>query len=205
MRIAFFGLLLANLVFLVWTQGFMGARDSVREPERLERQMLPEKLTVSIMDPASRHTAHAACRQVTGVPAVQAESLRDHLQAAGLWADILARPAVERTQILLVTNDSKAVAMRRAEDLKQLNIAYKISYEAAVGYNFDLGIYESREAAQKALDTINRKGLWSPRLVRLPTPQTSVLEVRASADTLNNRLSDLVSGVAEARIAQCPE
>lgn len=44
MRVAFYVLLLANLVILVWGRDYEDARNREREPERFEQQLAPEKL-----------------------------------------------------------------------------------------------------------------------------------------------------------------
>jgi hypothetical protein len=46
MRLAFFVLLLANVLLFVWGQGYLGTPDDGREPERLSQQMTPEKLRI---------------------------------------------------------------------------------------------------------------------------------------------------------------
>lgn len=48
-RAGFFLLVLLNLVFFAWGQGYFGPRDEGREPERLAKQIAPEKVRL-LMD-----------------------------------------------------------------------------------------------------------------------------------------------------------
>ena len=45
-RLFFFLLVLANLLFFAWTQRYLGASDDGHEPQRLEQQLHPEKLRI---------------------------------------------------------------------------------------------------------------------------------------------------------------
>ena len=44
LRLGFFLLVFANLVFFAWAQGYFGGADPNREPDRLNQQLQPEKL-----------------------------------------------------------------------------------------------------------------------------------------------------------------
>jgi hypothetical protein len=46
MRLAFFLLLLANVLLFVWGQGSLGTSNDGREPERFSQQLTPEKLRI---------------------------------------------------------------------------------------------------------------------------------------------------------------
>lgn len=46
MRIAFLVLLLANVILLLWGQGYLGTRQEGREPGRIAQQVAPEKLRI---------------------------------------------------------------------------------------------------------------------------------------------------------------
>ncbi len=46
MRLAFFVLLLANVLLFVWGQGSLGTQNEGREPERLSQQLTHEKLRI---------------------------------------------------------------------------------------------------------------------------------------------------------------
>jgi hypothetical protein len=52
MRLAFFLLVLANLIFFVWSAGYLGGQEAGREPQRLANQLNPEKIKVTPMAPA---------------------------------------------------------------------------------------------------------------------------------------------------------
>lgn len=51
MRIAFLILLLLNVGLFFWGQGYLGAQDAGREPDRLARQVAPEKLRILTVEP----------------------------------------------------------------------------------------------------------------------------------------------------------
>lgn len=47
MRLVFFLLVLANLVFYVWSAGYFGGQEEGREPQRLQNLLQPEKMRVT--------------------------------------------------------------------------------------------------------------------------------------------------------------
>ncbi|MGE5465808.1 MAG: SPOR domain-containing protein [Ignavibacteria bacterium] len=63
MRIAFFLLVLVNLLFFVWSAGYLGGQDEGREPQRLQNQLNPEKMKVTLA-PATAAAAPAPASPV---------------------------------------------------------------------------------------------------------------------------------------------
>lgn len=46
MRLALLILLMVNVLLFAWGQGYLGTQEAGREPERLARQLAPEKLRI---------------------------------------------------------------------------------------------------------------------------------------------------------------
>jgi len=77
MRVAFFLLVLANLCFFAWAQGYFGGREEGREPQRLKEQIQPEKMKVVVTGqpvvappaPSAPTAQQQACRRIDGLAA----------------------------------------------------------------------------------------------------------------------------------------
>ena len=67
MRPFFFLLVFANLAFFAWAQGYFGAIDDSREPERLAQQLQAEKLRILPIAPTPAAKIEAmACQIING-------------------------------------------------------------------------------------------------------------------------------------------
>ena len=80
LRIAFLVVLLANALFFVWSQGYLGGIDSGREPQRLLAQVATDKLRVIpaaavAADPRPAAPQALLCRRVSGLGAEGIEAL----------------------------------------------------------------------------------------------------------------------------------
>src|SRR5512145_1270010 len=114
MRVAFFLLVLANLVFLVWAQGYFGGEDAGREPQRLAEQLNPGKMTVAVREKAQ--PVAQGCRIVGGLAAAEAESLHK-----ALGEGVALRPLEEQSWWVSINAlPNKAAADKKAGELKLL-------------------------------------------------------------------------------------
>jgi hypothetical protein len=63
MRVVFFLLLLANVLVFVWSAGYLGGQEEGREPQRLQNQLHPEQIIVTVV------AAPAAAAPTSSLPA----------------------------------------------------------------------------------------------------------------------------------------
>lgn len=198
MRIAFFLLVLANLVFFVWAQGYFGGEDAGREPQRLADQLNPGKMTVTVREKAQ--PVAQACRLVGGLAAGDAEALHK-----ALGAGVALRPVEEKSWwVSINTLPNKAAADKKAAELKLLGITDFHVLQAEGGtFAVSLGVLDSEAAAAEFLQALGRKGVKSAR-VEAKAKAPARFELRGPADLLAKRLPEAIAGVAGASVADCP-
>lgn len=208
-------LLLANLAFLAWSQGWLGAglpppQQGQHEPQRLQAQVKPELVTV--LPPRDANAAVVAARAAAAVciesgPLAESElvSAEAELVAAqapvGSWS---REPAALPPLWLVYAGRWPEPAARRAReaDLRKLGLAPEVLTAPA---ELAPGLVISRHASQAEADaalaklTSGTPPLRGSRVVQLPLPAANtVLRVpRADADLqarLKTRPAELLGG-----------
>ncbi|MDD5250151.1 MAG: SPOR domain-containing protein [Rhodocyclaceae bacterium] len=203
MRIAFFLLVLANLLFFVWGGGYFGAQEEGREPQRLQNQLHPEKMKVTLAPPAA--APPQACRRIERLAAKDAEALQQALQGAGLTAVLL--PMDEQTYwVNIPALASKAAADKKLAELKLLGITdFHVMPGEGGSFVISLGVFRDQAGATQLLQGLAQKGVKSARLDTRTTPAATVrLEVRGGADLIAKRLPELLAATPAATAVECP-
>jgi len=195
-------LLLANLGFYAWSQGWLDDIVGVRaagdhEPERLTRQVRPD--TVRILAAGSAIDAASAAAVATAPPTfacLEAGPFGDaELSAAqtaaqsGLPGVTLADVKVEKPAVWLVYMGRYATrdAMTKKEDeLKRRNTPFdEVREPAALAPGLSLGRFGDRAAATRALDNLSQQGVHTARVVELtPASSSHVLRLERADSTL---------------------
>lgn len=199
MRGVFFALVLANLVFFAWAQGYFGADDAGREPQQLAEQLNPGKMTVTVREkPAA--VAAAACRIVSGMTARDAEQLQKTLgegvalrsfDETNWWVSINALP-------------NKAAADKKAAELKLLGVTdFHVLQGDGGSFAVSLGVFDSEAAATEFLQALGRKGVKSARVESKAKAPTR-FELRGPGDLLAKRLPELIANTVGASVVDCP-
>ncbi|MDP1899182.1 MAG: hypothetical protein Q8K96_01845 [Rubrivivax sp.] len=186
-------LLLANLLFFAWAQGWFGAlpRASEREPERVAAQVRPESVTVLPAKAASAavsaaRAAAAVCLEAgpfieTGIAAAEA-ALAPAQLAEGRWA----RESVWPPPAWLVYTGSVAdAASRRAREAELRK--YKLAFEtldspAALAPGLVLSRHATQAQAEAALAALAGQTIKGLRVVALPAPPPQLWLRVAHAD-----------------------
>lgn len=174
-------LLLANLVFFVWTQGWLDAVAGVRasgdrEPERLARQVRPE--TVRIVSAGSgTEPAAAALACLEAGPFGEAEfSAAQAALAAALpgsgW--VAARTEQSGTWIVYMGKfPNREILNKKREELERRKLPYElVQGNPALEPGLSLGRYDERAPAAKALEEFTAQGVRSARVVELIAAQS---------------------------------
>ncbi|OIR06840.1 sporulation related domain protein [mine drainage metagenome] len=213
-RTVFALLILANLVFFAWGQGYFGTRGNGREPQRLAEQLSPEKLRVtSTLVAAATPPAAAppqACRQVDGLGAAEAERLR--VQAGAQAPDLqLAAKTAERQPdgywVLIPSLADRQAAEKKLAELKRLGVS-DYSLMTAAGPNqfaISLGLFQSKQAADERLQTLAGRGVRSAQVqARVQTAVGVQLVIRGPADSLAHELPQLLTSFPAASVTDCP-
>lgn len=206
LRIGFFLLVLVNLGFFAWSQGYLGGSDDNREPQRLEQQLHADKLR--IVRQAAQPSAKAeekACRVINGLTPANA----DVLQAAAVTAGIETRvqPLAEPPLHLVTIGDlaNKAAADKKIAELARLGIQEHNLVALDGGrYEIVLARFPAEAAAREFLQGMTKRGIKSARVDAREPPALKVrIETRGAASTLLQQLPKLIAPYADATIGEC--
>lgn len=193
-------LLLANLAFFAWTQGWLDSVVGVRptgdrEPERLARQVRPESIT--ILSPAAVRAAAAAASAASAAasatttqafaPAltcleagpfaagasVSAIATLQQLQPAlpaGSWVDV--RADKPGTYIVYMGRFANREALaKKEEELRRTRVVFEEVREPAdLQPGFSLGRFDQRAAAERAMEQLTQRGIRTARVVEIAAP-----------------------------------
>ena len=197
LRLLLLALLVANLGFYSWTQGWLDGVVGVRatgdrEPERLARQVRPE--TVVILPPESAASSGAAASAMPACleagPFSAAElvaaitALKQLLPAAaeGGWAEV--KTETPGSWIVYMGKFSDAEGLTKKEqELKRLKLDFEVVRSPpALDRGLSLGRFDARTAADKALERFTQQGVRTARVVELSPPASASLLRAARAD-----------------------
>lgn len=205
MRVAFFLLVLANLVFFAWAQGYFGGQDPGREPQRLAEQLHADKMKVTVAEkPAA--PPPPACRSVDGLTAAEAEQLQKALGGNGGELVASLRPGAETPAWWVSINSlaTQALADKKAGELKLLGVTdFHVIQTEGGSFALSLGVFDHEAAAEEFLQSLARKGVKSARIEARPRPPLARVEVRGAAAALDKRLPGLLAALPAARVADC--
>lgn len=206
-RLFFFLLVLANLVFFVWTQGYLGAADDGHEPQRLSQQLHAEKLRITRDAQASAaKPVELACRVINGLKPVEADTLKAAVEAAGGEAKVLPLAEATRHLVLIADLANKAAADKKSAELTRFGVEGHSAVALEEGrYEVVLGSFDNEAAARSLLQGLIKRGVKSARVdAREPPPLKARVEARAEAAILLPQLPKLIAPFADATIGECP-
>lgn len=187
-RALFLLLVFANLVVFVWAAGYLGGRDSGREPERLRQQVEPERLKVSGGDTPPVAVAEV-CRRVGPLATAEADALGKAV--AGQGGSVTSAPADEAGYWVYIPAVSGQPAAGEIAALKKAGFK-EFSVVAEEGPNLNsisLGTFTKEEAAKEKVARLLRNGISSAKIAaRKPSGQV-VLTVRGVPEAIDKVLT----------------
>jgi len=203
MRALIILLVLANLGFYAWTQGWLddvvGARSiGDREPERLARQVRPELVRIlpegaaSAAAPASA-PAVLACLEAGPLKEANLAAAQATAQAtlpSGSWAlTKTEQPAVWIVYMGKFANH-EALA-KKTEELMRRKLPYEeIQGNPALEPGLSIGRFDTRAGADKALEQFTQQGVRTARVAELsPAASSHWLRVEKADAALVARLT----------------
>ncbi len=200
MRVLILVLLLANLGFYAWTQGWLDPVIGVsalgdREPERLARQVSPELIRILPPQPMAASADRPACLEAgpfapAQVPA--AEAVLSAALPAGAWAVVSNElPAVWTVYMGRFAN--REALLKKLEELDRLKLPFQeVSSPDELAPGVSLGRFADRAAADKALAEFTQRGVRTARVAELAPARTEVqLRVDQADPALQGRLASL--------------
>jgi hypothetical protein len=210
-------MLLANLAYFAWTQGWLDGLLGVRsqgdrEPERLARQVRPETVIIlpppgaTAGDPAASASADSpastatACLEAGPFATGASVSAIATLQNAqpplppGSWNDV----RIERAGAWIVymgRYPNREALGKKEEELRRARVAFEeIHIPPELEFGFSLGRFDQRELADKELEQITQRGVRAARVVELVAPATlRMLRVEKADKALAAQLTALRS------------
>jgi len=209
MRLAFLALLLANLLLFAWGQGYLGAADAGREPDRLRQQIEPDKLRILTAEvtPATS-AATRLCQRIEGLSAAAVETIKKSgvAEAPGWQFTLIPEKEISGHWVVIAQLPSRAVAEKKKTELRQLGVKEgQIVEDAALGpFAVSLGVFRSQALAEELLQEVAKKGVRSAQLARRELSSDKfAVELRAPADELNRKLPAIMAPLGEAMRADC--
>lgn len=174
MRGFVFLLVLANLLFFAWSQGYFGAPVS-NDADRAAQQLNPEKLRVVARGDAPPAPASPppptpkaeTCLRWAGL------SVADAVTLAALITQNSPAARIERQETsshaswwTFMPLKSRPDAERKAGELKAIGVTdfFIVQDPGPYRWSISLGIYSSEEAASAALEALRAKGVRSAKV-----------------------------------------
>ena len=171
-------LLVANLAFFGWTQGWLDGIVGIsargdREPERLAKQVNPDRIVVLSAANAVLPAAQSVCLEAgpfSPAEATAAEGALQGLAPAGSWVNVRTeRPG---TWVVYMGSYPDRETLRRKEDeIRRLRPDYEeVSLPSEGEFGLSLGRFEDRALAERALIQVQQRGIRTARVVQASPP-----------------------------------
>jgi hypothetical protein len=218
MRAFVFLLILANLLFFAWTQGYFGlARDS--DAYRVEQQLLPDRISIVARDEApppekapppakpAEKKVEEVCLRFADLP------LADAVRVESAVAEKLPSMKVLRTLnpmnagywVFIPPLPTRQEAERKTAELKKLGVPeYFIVQDPGPDQRaISLGIFSTREAADERLEQLRAKSVRTARVgERNVKAATATIDLRGPrSDAVQALISETLP---DARPQSCP-
>lgn len=223
MRIAFFLLLLVNLVFFAWA--YFGAGRPAEEPQLMEQQLNPQEIRLLSAEqiaklaserakqPVERPKAPAkapiaACLEFGAFNLGDVPRVQQALEPLGLGSRLTQRRADEIASywVFMPPLRNRQAANVKAVELKKLGVEdfFVVQEDPKLRFAISLGVFKTEEAANSRLAELRRKGV---RTARVGPKETSVQKIyfaiRDVPEALVTRLHDLRQGFAGTELRDC--
>ena len=195
-------LLLANLGFYAWSQGWLDEVVGVRaagehEPERMARQVRPESVRILAAGAAvDAATLSSSAPTLPAFACLEAGPFSDaELSAAqtaaqsGLPGVALADVKLDKAGVWLVYMGrfaTRDALTKKQDELKRRNTPFdEVREPAALAPGLSLGRFGERAAANKALESFSQQGVHTARVVELtPASSSHVLRLEKADSAL---------------------
>ena len=211
MRAFVFLLILANLLFMSWTQGYFGA-SSDPDALRVQQQMLADRIKIIARDDppegaiktdkvarAEEKPVAEVCVLISDVPVSDAARFERQL-AEKLPTFTSVNTLVASSQnywVFIPSVATRSDAEKKAAELKKLGISdfFVVTDAGPNRFSVSLGIFSSKQGADDHLQQLRSKGVRSAKVgERNLKPASSSLEIHgpeAQADFLKKLLAEI--------------
>ncbi len=212
MRIFVFLLILVNLMFLAWAQGYFG---KTTDPDalRVQQQMLADQVKVIARDepPADAIKTEKAIKAVENKAAdiclrLSDLPIADVVRLENVLIEKLPEFKAVRTMneggggywVFIPPLNGKQDADKKAAELKKLRVPefYIVQDVGSNRFAISLGIFSSKEAATERLEELRSKGVKSAKVgdrnARLVSATLEIRGPEAQAEVLRQSLAEVL-------------
>ncbi|HET7767087.1 MAG TPA: SPOR domain-containing protein [Burkholderiales bacterium] len=224
MRIVFFLLLLANLVFFGWA--YFGTGRTADEPQLMEQQLNPQEIRLLTPDQVAKLAAERAkavadrpkppprapviaCLELGAFNPIDAPRVQQVLGPLALGSRLSQRRADEIASywVYIPPLRSRQSANLKAAELKKLGVDdfFIVQEDPKFRLAVSLGVFKTEEAANARLAELRKKGVRTARVAPKETPVQKVyFAIREVPDALVAKLNDLRQGFPGTELKDCP-
>ncbi len=223
MKFAFLVLLLANLALFAWQRGLFGAvAEAGREPERIARQIAPEKIRVLTPDQmaalasgnkstaagSARPNAKSACLEFGDFDEANLESVQARLATLGLGERLVSR-AVDLPGWIIVylpPYKTRAEADRMAQDLRARGVSdlVVIGGDSSLRNGIALGSFREQDLAQRHVADLERRGVRGVRVSeRASSASGTRFRIQNVDAALAQQLAEIQKDFPQSQLGAC--
>ncbi len=217
LRLFVIALLLANLSYYAWTQGYLAVLGLTpvpqTEPARLQAQIKPDAMRLLSATEAKRaETATAQPTKPTEcllsplLPDSVAQAVRTAAQGlpVGSWAlDPTDTPG--RWIVYMGPYNSPDVLGKKKSELRGLGVKYEALQRSSLEPGISLGGFASQDEASQALASMNRRGVRTAKVAQEIAPSKGqVLRLPAVDDALRAQLEPVKAALDKLALRACP-
>jgi hypothetical protein len=215
-RTLFLLLVLANMMFFVWSR-YVAPPDASADPMPLTRQIEPEKLKViaptELSAPAAKAAPAAApaalkCLEWGSFTVADAPRAEKALEPLALGPRLAQRRTEETAGwwVFIPPQGSRPAALKKAGELKARDIEdyFVVQEEGPFRWALSLGVFRTEDAAQARLAALRAQGVRSAQLAARETVVPKVwLQVKAVDGALQARLKEAARGIEGTELRDC--
>jgi len=214
-------LLLSNLAYLAWSSGVLRAYgfapDSQAEPQRLAQQIRPDALRIlsaselkqvqdQAQDQAQAEQSPSECLSAGPLEEAQLAAVRSALETAlpaGSWT-VDAMDVAARWIIYMGPYPNADMLAKKRGELEALKLPMETPDNPALQPGISLGGFDSKPAADAALQQLSGRGIHTARVVQERVPGKAYqLRLPALTPAWKARLPDLHSQLGSHPLKSC--
>ncbi|QKO23459.1 SPOR domain-containing protein [Rhodoferax sp. BAB1] len=210
-------LVLLNAGYFAWSHGMLRAYGwapaEQSEPQRLQQQIRPEAIRILPTEEARRAEQVALtppkppeCLQAGLFDEAQTEAVRKVLETAlpvGAWAlETTVEPA--RWIVYMGKFPNAAALEKKRAELDKMKLKLQPLDNPELQLGLSLGRFETQAQAQASLNTLQRRGVRTARVVEeRPETRQSLLRIPAADEALRPRLEELKPVLGDKTLRSC--
>ena len=213
MRLVFFLLLLANVVFFAWTR--IGTELAMSESFLLSQQINPEAIRlldareVALLAAKKPEPKGLACIEWGALSPADLDRARAALAGLAAGAKVIERRLEESAAfwVYMPPRGTRQEAQIKAAELKRLGIDdfFIVQDEGKFRFAISLGVFRTADSARAHLDTLRNKGVRTAVVGPRDAQVTKVyLQVRDLPETAGAKLPELRTGFPGTDVRDCP-